>query len=353
VFGGDVLMKALGSLWSAAKNNFYDKETYRALSPKTPWVAWEEWTQMFNGILECMPTIDQDGNLEPMSAERINSFSRLKVQKEAYVDVYGEDFSGYDQTIIREDLQWITRHKKVGFIMKWILDCCSESEVWAGPERIHGIFFKSGHPFTSEFGSIWHQTFLHNISDMSESMTLLNAIVLSDDNLGWWLNFDERILLGYAEELGMTIDPAKSSWFSRDKIVSFLKVLVGYVFTKESIRYVGDIISRYVSFVRSERAIEQDLSAPRGTYNITGNKEIDAGLSKAGSYSEEGAPFVEFILKVVAGTPLGMDMIKAIMEMSLRYYEMYRDDIPSTAFGPGWLPDKIDVRGLALDQPLK
>ena len=292
VFGGDMLMKALGALWSVAKHNY----TSVLRDGSVPWIAWTEWSEMFSEIRDALPEIEE-GYVQPIAAGILK-----KMWPEAdisdgdhIVEVYGEDFSGYDQTIVLEDLEWLTKHKNVGWIMRWVLDCLKYSEVWFLGLRISGVFFKSGHPFTSTFGSIIHRNFMENAADHMGG-TCLGGIVLSDDNLGWYLNFNEKKYLDYANIVGMKIDRAKSSMYSRDKMVNFLKVLVGYATQVAKTKsYIADPQSRYYGLAHSEREMvgqftDKELKADlKQLYRVTGDIEIDALISKLGSFAESGA----------------------------------------------------------------
>lgn len=361
VFGGDMLMKALGALWAAAKKFKGDVVKFGPIS----WIAWDEWGELFTTIQNILPEWDPETNrLKPMNkVELVNiygEYAKTLEDGEHIVDVYGEDFSGYDQSIIREDINWVSRHKSVGWIMKWILDCLSYSEVWGGPHRFKDIFFKSGHPFTSVFGSALHLQISCNAAEYMDA-TLLASTVLSDDNLAWWIGFNERKYLEYCKSLGFVIDPNRSSWFSRDKIVRFLAVLVGYIFSNEYTSYVGDPQSRYYGLAHSEREFAGQFGTAKmqGDYRdlwlITGDVELDAFLSKLGSFAESGTTWVLAILNAVKNTNLGRKAINAILALSsqtgMQNIRPYREDL-FISFSPTWLA-KLDVQDILLDQTLR
>lgn len=354
VFGGDVLQKALGSLWSAGKTQNKELVKYGGLS----WVAWDEWDSMFGNILDLLPDIDDEGYIVPREKQEIiekhGETGKGLPDGLVTVDVYGEDFSGYDQSIIRGDLDWITSHRHVGWIMGYILDLLEHSEVWVGNMRISGIFFKSGMPFTSEFGSIIHLNIMANAAHFMNAV-LLTATCLSDDNLAYWYNFDEKKYLEYCRSLGFVIDPAKSSWFSRDKIVSFLKVLVGYVFDVSYKSFIGDPQSRYYGLAHSEREFSGQFGTSkvkaevRDLWEITGDVELDAFLSKLGSFAETGATLVLAVLNAVKHTDLGRRAIKAIANLpASSRVRPYRSDL-FVSFRPTWL-GKLDIQGLTLNE---
>ena len=354
VFGGDILMKALGALWSVAKHNY----TSVLRDGSVPWIAWTEWSEMFTEIKDNLPDIE-DGIIQPMSSDTLRKMwpDANISDGEHIVEVYGEDFSGYDQTIVYEDLEWITKHKHVGWIMDWVLNCLRYSETWFLGLRIGGIFFKSGHPFTSTFGSIIHRNFMENAADQMGGVCL-GGTVLSDDNLGWYLNFDERKYLNYAKFVGMEIDKKRSFMYSRDKIVSFLKVLVGYVTRVEMKGYIGDPQSRYYGLAHSEREMvgqfdDKELKADlKQLYKVTGDIEIDAMISKLGSFAESGAALVEEILEAVKDTLLGRDVIQAIANMPVDEELIpYRIDM-YISFSPGWLR-KLNVQKFLSEPILK
>jgi hypothetical protein len=344
VYGGDIMMKAFGSLWAVAKHR-----VGLIFDGPIPWIAWQEWTEMFDSIRDNLPNIEDD-LIVPQSANELQEKwpSAHIPDGDHIVEVYGEDFSGYDQSIIREDLNWITSHKNVGWIMGWILDVMEHGEVWFLGLRIRGIFFKSGHPMTSEFGSIIHRNFMENAAEYMGGICL-GGTVLSDDNLGWYINFNEYKYLDYAKQVGLEIDKDKSSLYSRDHIVSFLKVLVGYVLKSSMKSYIGDPQSRYYGLAHSEREMvgqfdEDELSAGfRDLWRVTGDIEVDAFISKLGSFAEPGAPLVEDILRVVKDTPLGLKTIQAISDMTDQGVEPYRRDL-FISFGPLWLARKLNVQ---------
>jgi hypothetical protein len=339
VYGGFILLKALGAIWKSAKD-IAKKEIGIRQFGKMDWVAWKDWDDLFPRILEKIPYIDEDGNVLPQSKSELISLYGDRAEGlsegEHIVEVYGEDFSGYDQSIIYEDLAWITKHKKAGWIFNYVLNTLINSEVWIGNLRLSNIFFKSGHPFTSLFGSIIHLGVMCNAADYMNAH-LLSACVLSDDNLGWWVNFNEEAYIDYCDSLGLEIKSEASSKFSRDKMVIFLKNLVGYVLSDGSRQFMGDPVSRYLGLVHSENPQSGDRIVPeRDSWVITGDAELDALLSKLASFAAPGAPFVLAILKAVSSTQLGMRTVMFLHNPRFEAAQPYRTDL-AVGFHPSWL----------------
>jgi hypothetical protein len=376
VFGGDWLMKLLGAVVQASKKIGYKREAAIALGQISedyesmdsvkyipergglPVVAQHEWTIMFEGFLNKMPEFDSDWNLKSYTHEEIMArFPGVDIPQGEYVyDVFGDDFPGFDQSIIRGDIEWLTTHPKWGWINRWILDCLEESEVWFGPKRIFDIFFKSGHPFTSDWGSAHHLNILFQVRDFVRAKgryaEILGLSVLSDDDIVYAIGITVEDIVEYLEQYGLTIKIHDSFVYSRDKIVSFLKVLIGHVFDGVAPTYVGDMITRYTALAHSERDIEKEISKgddssitnEPGVYNITGDVELDSFLSKLASFSSNGRILVRAILEFVKDTDLGRRAIVAISQMDKFDAESYRTDV-LTGFPPAWL-GSLDVLDL-------
>jgi hypothetical protein len=313
-----------------------------------------DWNVLFADILERMPRIE-NGELVPFTAAQMKKLFSSNLG-ETLVDVIGEDIKAYDTGVIREDLEFLTQHTKMGFIMRYLLNWLDQSEVWIGDLRLFDIFFKSGHPWTSDIGSFNHINMAYVIRDYIRKhkgeCELVAYTVLSDDSLFWWSGFDMKLAIECLDYYGYKIKETASYVYSRDKIVGFLKVLVGYVFDADAKVFVGDFQSRYVKLAHSEREIEQDLVDSTkykadviGIYNITGDIEIDSFISKLASFgSEAGAAILE-VLRIVKDTTLGRSVIKVIMGMrDDGQYELYRPDVVA-----GFRPDhlaKLPIQGL-------
>jgi hypothetical protein len=368
VFGGTILFKALGALIHAAKSLGYTKEAAEKFNEpiskhwdkqlvkygNLPIVAQLDWDIMFRDIVERMPKI-HNGILQPFTSAQLNNLFGFKSDKELLVDVIGEDLKAYDTSVIREDLEFLTSHPKWGFIMQYLLDWMEYSEVWCGDLRIFDIFFKSGHPWTSDVGSFNHINMAFVIRDYirkTQPCELIAFTVLSDDSLFWWHGFSMKLAVECLANYGYEIKQSQSFVYSRDKVIAFLKVLVGYVHDKNNIIFVGDYQSRYAKLAHSEREIEQDevkrekyKADVNGIYEITGDIELDSFLSKLASFGSEGSAVVMEILRIVKDTALGRQAIKAIM--SLRgedLYNLYRSDV-LFGFRPNWLAG-LPVQGL-------
>lgn len=369
VFGGHVLFKALGAVVHAAKEYGYSKQSadkngvpivkhwekqlvsYGGL----PIVAQLDWDILFSDIRMRMPKIEK-GKLVPFTPAQMKELFNYSTSKECLVDVIGEDLSAYDTSVIQEDLDFLVTHKKWGFIMQYLLNWMSHSEVWSGELRIFDIFFKSGHPWTSDIGSFNHINLAFNIRDYIRKKRgeceLVAFTVLSDDSLFWWIGFDMKLAIEAVEYYGYKIKESQSFIYSRDKIVAFLKVLIGYIHDEAKIDYVGDYQSRYVKLAHSEREIEQDIKDKekykaqiQGIYEITGDIEIDSLISKLASFGKAGSTAVLEILRIIKDTALGRQVIKVILSMSdEERYDLYRSDV-LFGFKPNWLAS-LPVQGL-------
>jgi hypothetical protein len=368
VFGGTVLFKALGALVHAAKVYGYTPESASAISEPVnknwdkqlvkfgglPIVAQLDWDILFNEIKDRMPRIE-NGELVPFTPQELKEKFGFASDVEQTVDVVGEDLKAYDTSVIQEDLEFLADHPKWGFVMRYLLDWMANSEVWCGDLRIFDIFFKSGHPWTSDVGSFNHINMAFIIRDYirkSHDCHLVAFTVLSDDSLFWWIGFDMKLAVECLSAYGYTIKQSQSFVYSRDKIVAFLKVLIGYVHDESSIIFVGDYQSRYVKLAHSEREIEQDeverekyKADVNGIYEVTGDIELDSFISKLASFGSEGSTAVMEILRIVKDTALGRQAIKAIMSLSGDdQYNLYRSDV-LFGFRPNWLAG-LPVQGL-------
>ena len=373
VFGGDMLLKALGALWAAAKHRVMDElPTYGGL----PIMAWWDWDILMQKIVDLTPDkLDTINNYDDVyddtklklkshwekfktytKGELMKLFGetaeRLEKGKDYQFNVVGEDFAGWDQSLIREDLQFVTQHKNVGWIMEYILDHLTFSYVLVGNKRIKGVFFKSGHPFTSTFGSIAHWNFMFYVERKTGAI-LLAGVVLSDDNLGWWIGLNITDIVKLAKSLGLIISPDKTSDFVRDMFVSFLKILIGYVLTGGFKNYCGDIQSRIYGLAHSERDLSKGPKNVQDIWKITGDVELDAFLSKLGSFAASLSLLVLAVLRYVKDTDLGQRAINAIIAMQNGEYsdmEPYRRDL-FIGFKPIWLAG-LNVQSLTITRTL-
>jgi hypothetical protein len=368
VFGGTVLFKVLGAMVHAAKSLGYIKDNAATLgydNPKhwekgfvsyggLPIMAQLDWNILFGDILVRMPDI-VDGDLKDFTPSQLSNLFGYSGST-GTVDVVGEDIKAYDTGVILEDLLFLMEHPKLGFVMRYLLNWLHKSAVWVGDLRIFDVFFKSGHPWTSDIGSFLHINMAFVIRDYIRSKgkecELLCFTVLSDDSLFWWIGFDLKLAVECLEVYGYKIKESASYIFSRDKIVSFLKVLVGYVFDMNHKVYVGDFQSRYVKLAHSEREIEQDLVNKDkfkadiiGIYKVTGDIEIDSLISKLASFGSEAGAVIMEVLRIIKDTALGQSVIKVILGMrDDERYELYRSDV-TAGFRPNHLA-KLPVQGL-------
>jgi hypothetical protein len=382
VFGGGFMNKVLGGLLAAAKEYAETVLMAQKLGQYVPpnWVgdkfiptignlpfmAQLNWDDLFSMLKRAMPEVkleeDDDGKthgtLVPMTNVEIYEIFGIKLPAGEYlVDVTGEDFPGYDQGIIPEDINWMRRHPKLGWILSWILDCLEFGEVWVGGYRLRDIFYKSGHPLTSPIGSGFHWQIAFNVRDFikkihNPDVILLGGSVLSDDSLFYWIGFQLKWMSEYLKQYGLRIKETDSFLYSRDFIVEFLKVLIGYVLRDKGIVVVGDPISRELGFLHSEKDVEEELydNDLKGVYEITGDIEVDSGTSKAASYNVDGKDLVYVKLQSISDTPLGRKIIRAIDDMDPYRVRPYRSDVV-VSFPPHWMKRVFtNLRGLLIPQ---
>jgi len=371
VYGAHIVQKMLAALFAAAKkfafsvpgNFLVDKHVTKYIYSVggMPIVAQLNWDEMFQSILKRLPDFDGD-KIRSMSANEIRSkFDVVLPPGEYIVNAIGEDFPRFDTGMIYEDFVEIRNHPKLGWILSYILDDLRFSEVWTANLKIYGIFFKSGHPMTSEFGSYFHRKAQYNAAGNKRKIThqpvyILSATNLSDDSIMFVINLDPEDINSYLKEFGLEIKVKDSFNFMVHKIVEFLKVLVGYVLKDSTKTFIGDPTSRYVKIAHSEREIEQSLEDPedyeadvRGIYRVTGDIEVDALISKLASFGNSASIIVYTILRIIKNTKLGRSVILAISHIDpSAAYELYRSDVPF-GFNPAWL-GTLEVQALLFER---
>jgi hypothetical protein len=372
VFGGHIVQKAFGLLIHVGKKFGFTEEACNALHipdndntyiysmNEWPIIAHLNWDKMFNVIAHSFPTYN-NGKFS-ITDEMLKRFPDLKLDMD--FDIIGEDFPAYDTGIIREDIEFLVKHKTMGFLFKFLLNDLTKSAVWVGTYRILGIFWKSGHPLTSNVGSDNHRNIQFNVRDYLISSGIPAIIhastTLADDSIMAVSNITLSSMNDYLEPFGLSIKETDSFSFKRDRIVGFLKVLIGVLDPTNVIKYFGDPQSRYYGLAHSERAIEQDIKDPnnykadvKGVYRITGEIELDSFISKLASFGKQGEFQVRKILELVKDTNLGRKAILAISGLSSKSgYELYREDV-ALGFNPSWMVGLQVLDLLTTDQPLQ
>lgn len=369
VYGGNILMKYWGCVHKAAKLLGLSKEACTTLNIPTtpdaktvfrsredlpvdidkerfpapggiPMKADMNWDLMFTIMRDKFPKDSEH-------AREISAAMGYNLRESDVLDIIGEDYSKYDTTIIREDLQWIVAHSKMGWMFQYMLDALEFSEVWIGAHRVLGIFYKSGRPFTSDFGSIVH--IVRQDAYAAESGAIkLASCVQADDNITWWVNADPKAMSDFNAKFGLTIKADASYSWNRDGIVRFLQVDIGRVmFGSEEtndIDFIGNPVSRYYGLAHSEREIEAVEGKPDelkgdwvGIYKITEDVFCNAYLSKLSSYSSRGKSIIMLILKLFKNTKLGNKGIAAIENLrpGVWYHQYYSDVVQG--FNPALL----------------
>jgi len=380
VFGAHIIMKVLAAVVAAAKVYSYTREVLDQVEPNClidecvhekyiysvggcPIVGQLPWDEMFDCYLHRVPDI-KDGELQPMSAaEILDKFGVNMGQGDYLVDVFGDDFPRFDTGIIPEDLEFLTAHKFWGWIFAYVIDDLRYSEVWSGDKRLLDIIFKSGNPFTSDFGSAFHRQcqygaalwIKHNFP--KRFVKILAATNLSDDSIVFAIGLTPQDINNFLKQYGLSIKVDESYLYSKDYMIGFLKVYVGYCMRDGGKSYVGDPISRYYGIAHSERDIEKDVNEiedithadVKGLWNVTGVVEVDAFLSKLASYGKPASAIVLTVLKIVKDTTLGRDAILAISRITANSkFKPYREDL-EVGFNPSWL-SALPVQELLLEK---
>lgn len=355
VFGAFYVLKMLGALTAAAKK-FAFKEDHKDsfLDPifekrifgigGIPCVAQMNWTQLFEALLARIPDVVDD-QLQPMSPDKIYELFGARVPDDQMVDVIGEDVEKYDTSLLAEDLEELRKHKGMGWILGFLIDCMYLSEVWTAFSRVFDVIFKSGHPETSNFGSWPHLNLIYLTRDRLRKkypdrvIEVLAVSVLSDDDIIFVIGITPEDINETAQDLGINIKVDESYQFSRDHYVGFLKVDLGYSM-KGVKAYHGNPFSRYYGLCHSERKINDEspeLNDLRGIYKVTGIITIDAIISKLASFGKYAKVQVLEILRIMKDTAEGRSVILAISQISPDVtYELYRDDV-LLGFEVNWL----------------
>jgi hypothetical protein len=316
VFGGNMLAKAVGALLHAAKQLGKSKLLYFG---KVPWIAWDSWDPMFK-----------------LHNTQVEHYMTL-IDKGKDVDVFGEDFTGWDQSLHEIQFRFLFDYSgTMSDILRWTHGLLKYSDVWTGGYKVRGIQFKSGHPLTSELGSFKHLE-LDLSSAKHNGFKIDHATFLSDDNLTYVRNFDFDSHSEYLKSRGHDISLEKVTSLQRTRYVEFLKVLMGNIFSDEGSQFVGNPLSRYPGLAHLER-----LGEVREVWNVTDGKDIpvDQVLSKLSSYGYYATPWVETILRIVRDTPLGKRVINELIAFKHKDIptSAYRPDL-SLGFHPEWLKE--------------
>uniref|UniRef100_A0A2V0R9B1 Uncharacterized protein n=1 Tax=viral metagenome TaxID=1070528 RepID=A0A2V0R9B1_9ZZZZ len=351
VFGAHVLAKYLAGVFSAAYDFGYKhKIPGSVLDPVfdekpiygvggLPIVAQADWRVMFDAIVRRLPHWDESiEKVEPMTSEAIAGLFGVKLPPGEYiVNVFGDDFSRFDTTQIPEDYEPLTKHRRLGWLMRIILNELEHSEAWTANLSIRDVFFKSGFFGTSNFGSAFHRNFAYCAAEECDGK-ILALTVLSDDDIGWAINMTSDDMQKFGDKYGLTVKKTDSYDFIDCPIVFFLKVGVGRVLTTAENTYIGDVQTKYYGLMHSERDVQEDEQVVdpmtknppniKGVYRVTGEVDVDRLLSKLASFGKPGLPFARQVLEAVKDEDLGRKAILAISQLEPdRVYEMYRDDV--------------------------
>lgn len=363
VFGGHIVDKVLGAVWHAAKKFGLTRDACKQLNIPThdedyeynengelisknikcfpsrggmPMMGQLPWEIMFKIIADKLPPFG-----EMMNEREIKDMYGYDIPKGDYkVDVIGEDFSRYDTTIIPEDVDFLRKHKKLGWLISYILDDLLYSEVWTGSFRVKDVYYKSGHPLTSELGSMVHIMRMFAYAASCEDVHILYFTPLSDDSVGAVIGVDFKHMKEWYEEYGLKIKPEDSSSYQRDHFIMYLKTLVGKLLVGSEISVMGEPMSKYLGLCHSEREItDKNVDSLIGVYDMdTGNVEFDMALSKIASMGPEAKPLIMEKFEITKETRFGQEIMMAIHKLKPnREYKLYRDDVAVGLSDPAWL----------------
>jgi hypothetical protein len=370
VFGGHILDKLIGAIVHVAKEYGLTSEACEILGIKThadewdydsagqpiseyvtkiptygnlPFISQLPWEIQFKILQNELPPFDRK-----LSSDEIQRVYGQKLPDGEYkVNVVGEDYSKFDTTIIIEDLDFLRKHKKLGWLLSYVLDDCQFSEVWTGSIRINDVIFKSGHPFTANFGTDVHLQRQFAYAESKDDVVILDVMNQSDDSAEVVINWDMEDHNKWLNEFGLSVKVEESFDYQRDKIGIYLKTLFGEVLDSEQLLIMGEPQSKYLGICHSEREITpENVDKEVGVWNITGEIQIDMCLSKLASLGPNGKPLIMEFLNLVKDTKFGSKVLMAIMNIdSSRVYKLYRIDVAASLSNPAWLGE-LEVRNL-------
>lgn len=314
VFGGSVLLKAMGALLAALKGG---KVTYPSITTgaKLPWGPWEDWSTYF-----------------PKLAVEID-----KAYERESVNAVGEDIIGWDTRVSPTDLRPLVTgyDDKLDIIHRYILFTMENARVFWGPYILKNIFYVSGHPGTAEYGSVAHLNLMFQYEEENETgAKLIDGSVASDDNMMFWENLDIASYFAFLESVGYPVKLSGSSSLSDHGYVRFLQNDVGRILKEDDkCIYVGAYDSRY------PKLIHMETGGDTMVWETTGDVEVDRIVSKLGSFGEYGQEMVQAILGFVRSNEVGRRVISAISNIDTFDIESRRRDV--VGYHPSWLASVV------------
>lgn len=294
-----------------------------------PIIMWESWDTLFQDILsQVKDTMENMLGKEQLTIDTYYQLSNDKRKEisQKYANIIGEDFTGYDTSISNENLRWMKDLLHVDNLWDltymYTLNSLEQGEVWYGIWRFENIYFKSGHPFTSEFGSWIH--FNHALcfekyckENFGHEVKLEWIRVLSDDSLiKWSEGFVFSEYQEYSQAVGLKIKDSHSDLLL-DGFVEALKVLVGLIGNindkvDRTLAYIfcGNPHSRLHGLAQMERGLNDH------GYEISGDDEIDALISKLASLGSAAQPVMVQVLSwVVDDREFGNAIIRTVLNI--------------------------------------
>ena len=263
-------------------------------------------------------------------------FPKLDDLVETWLDkgreAIGDDILNFDGQAKPNDLDWINdisgvSVKFMSFVLKGMKTCI----VYYGPFRLKGIFFVSGNPFTQLFGTLIHMMLSENYA-IEYDVKLLHGIWQSDDDLVFFDHADLEEMATYFESQGYPMQIPKTHSLKQHKVVQYLKVYIGRIFSADEVSHLGNPVSRYINMIHRERG------SPEIFYQFPTNENVNMLLGQAASFSENGVLIVKEIFDELKFTPVGSEALRILNKYKLGSisYERVRPDL-SVGFKLDWL----------------
>lgn len=402
VFGGNWILKLLGCLFVASKHLGYTKEVAELLKVPVnedkydlpiykkptkiysrnniPYISQLSWDVQFELYRDKLPPLINDGISEVSHQFLQDKFGVTMPSGNYALNVIGDDYSKFDTTVIPEDIEWLQGHLGFGWMFKYVSDCLREADVWITGLRIKKIYFKSGHPFTADWGTDIHHNrnlvavalanakaggkvyeigkgeiksyithkdvcdilringkyYVYEYSTV-KVIRIIGDTNQSDDSILFVIGLTLKDMEEILSEFGLIIKASSSSDLIKDKFVTFLQMFIGWVLITQPVSngfeqpiVIGNFVSRYLGMAHSERDLEEDsVGALTGVFEVTGDANLDAAISKIASGGKDSESiWVRPILMIVKNTVSGAKLIEAISNIDpTRAYELYRSDV--------------------------
>jgi hypothetical protein len=306
VYGGSVIMKAIGCLFAILrKDDGFDIPRVGDL----PFVSWIDWSELFPSLASLL---EQD------------------------YECIGEDIVNFDGHAKPSELDWIYEFSGItSKFVKFVNEGMKTSLVYFGPWVIKDIYFVSGNPFTQLLGTIIHMLLSYAYAE-EYGVEIKHGVWQSDDNLVYYGSADLKDIEECFDKYGYPISVDKSHQFSVDKVVQYLKVYIGAIFKNDEMSYIGNLVSRYVNMLHRERG------SPEIFYKFPTEDNVSMLISQLASYSSNAGSIVMPMIEILRSTEVGAEAYEILLKMKMGSitYEEVRPDLV-LGFRPDWLVEII------------